>query len=61
MSTQIDPEAIIYHCAIRAKEQFEEGRKKEEEKARKKAEKEAKKESQNENKKTAEKAESEET
>ena len=42
MSTEIDPEAIIKLCPIRAKERLEEERKKEEEKAKEAAEKAAK-------------------
>ena len=58
MSSEIDGEVIIKNCAVRAKEQLDEERKKEEEKARKQAEKEAK---ENKNINDAEKAESEET
>ena len=39
MSTEIDPEAIIKLCPIRAKERLEEEKKKEEEKAKEAAEK----------------------
>ena len=43
LSTEIDPQALIKHCPIRAKERLEEEKKKEEEKAKKAAEKAAEK------------------
>ena len=42
LSTEIDPQALIKHCPIRAKERLEEEKQKEEEKAKKAAEKAAK-------------------
>ena len=39
LSTEIDPQALIKHCPIRAKERLEEEKQKEEEKAKKAAEK----------------------
>ena len=42
LSTEIDPQALIKNCPIRAKERLEEEKKKEEEKAKKAAEKAAK-------------------
>ena len=43
LSTEIDPQALIKHCPIRAKERLEEEKQKEEEKAKKAAEKAAEK------------------
>ena len=43
LSTEIDPQALIKRCPIRAKERLEEEKKKEEEKAKKAAEKAAEK------------------
>ena len=43
LSTEIDPQALIKNCPIRAKERLEEEKKKEEEKAKKAAEKAAEK------------------
>lgn len=54
MSTEIDPEAIIKLCPIRAKERLEEERKKEEEKAKEAAEKAAKEQAESEAKEQAE-------
>ena len=39
MNTEIEPETLIYHCCLRAKEQFKEERKNEKEKICKQAEK----------------------
>ena len=56
MSTEIDPEAIIKLCPIRAKERLEEERKKEEEKAKEAAEKAAKEQAERAAKEAAEQA-----
>ena len=47
LSTEIDPQALIKHCPIRAKERLEEEKQKEEEKAKKAAEKAAQEQAEN--------------